>query len=68
MDVQWFSDWPEAMATHDDPTSKGLHFYTEAQTLLSKEEGQVSLANVQGLGALYTRYHCYASRSDRDLT
>ncbi|KAH8430916.1 Zn(II)2Cys6 transcription factor domain-containing protein [Aspergillus melleus] len=52
----WFSNWPEAMATQDDPTSKGLHFYHEASDLLVLQEGRVSLTSVQGLGALYTRY------------
>ncbi|KAI9038212.1 uncharacterized protein KD926_011151 [Aspergillus affinis] len=50
----WISNWPEAMATEGDPTSKGLHFYNEARDLLSQQEGRVSLTSVQGLAALYT--------------
>lgn len=52
--MQAYSDYPEACAKAEDPTTRGSHFYDEAKRLLDKEEGRISLPTVQGLGVLWT--------------
>ncbi|THC88647.1 hypothetical protein EYZ11_011904 [Aspergillus tanneri] len=44
-----YSDFPEVFATPDDVTSKGKHFYSEAERLWKAEDGQVSLTNIQAV-------------------
>lgn len=44
-----YSDFPELFTVPGDATSKGLHFYTEAERLWKAEEGQISLPNIQAL-------------------
>ncbi|KAH8432729.1 putative C6 transcription factor [Aspergillus melleus] len=57
-----YSDYPEACAKAEDPTTRGSHFYDEAKRLLEKEEGRITLPTVQGLGVLWS---C-ASMTGRD--
>ncbi|KAJ5584949.1 uncharacterized protein N7459_004749 [Penicillium hispanicum] len=50
----FYSDYPEAFASPDDPNSRGMHFYNEAERLLKNEEGRLSLTTLQALGDIYT--------------
>ncbi|PWY73678.1 C6 transcription factor [Aspergillus heteromorphus CBS 117.55] len=50
-----YSDFPEVFAIPDDETSRGQHFYNEAERLWKAEEGQVSLVNIQAV-ALMSRF------------
>ncbi|OOF99753.1 hypothetical protein ASPCADRAFT_203549 [Aspergillus carbonarius ITEM 5010] len=50
-----YSDFPDVFAISDDETSRGQHFYLEAERLWSAEEGHVSLANIQAV-ALMSRF------------
>ncbi|PYH99633.1 C6 transcription factor [Aspergillus ellipticus CBS 707.79] len=50
-----YSDFPEVFAIPDDETSRGQHFYKEAERLWRAEEGQVSLANIQAV-AIMSRF------------
>ena len=51
---QSYSDYHEAYAVADDPTSRGLQFWTEAKQLLDAEEGKVTIPTVQGIGIMYS--------------
>lgn len=51
--VQAYSDDPAAYAIASEQRSRGLQFYKEAKQFLDKENGKVTLANVQGLGVFY---------------
>lgn len=51
--MQAYSDHPAAYAVASEQRSRGLQFYKEAKQLLDKENGKVTLANVEGLGVLY---------------
>ncbi|KAI3058354.1 transcriptional regulator family: Fungal Specific TF [Aspergillus niger] len=50
-----YSDYPEVFARSDDGTSRGQHFFAEAERLWNAEEGHVSLANIQAV-ALMSRF------------
>ncbi|GAT26775.1 C6 transcription factor [Aspergillus luchuensis] len=47
-----YSDFPEVFAVPDDETSRGQHFYAEAERLWNAEEGRVSLANIQAVALM----------------
>ena len=44
-----YSDLPGAFSDPEDPETWGEHFYDEARRLWEREEGRVSLTNLQGL-------------------
>ncbi|GLA66804.1 hypothetical protein AtubIFM54640_009390 [Aspergillus tubingensis] len=47
------SDCPEAYADPNNPNSKGVHFYEEAQKLYKKIEGRLDMPSIQGCGVLF---------------
>ncbi|RMJ28952.1 Transcription factor [Aspergillus sp. HF37] len=49
----FYSDYPETFAVYPDISSKGMHFYHEAKSLLEREEGRITVPTVQGLGSMY---------------
>ena len=51
-----YSDFPEAFAIPDDETSRGEHFYAEAERLWNAEEGRASLANIQAVALMSRLY------------
>lgn len=50
--LEFFSDHPAVFAVPGDPTTRGLHFYEEAERLYKAENDRVSLTNVQGLSIM----------------
>jgi hypothetical protein len=53
--AKFHSDYPEAFANPDDPTTRGEHFFAEAVDLLKKEEGRIPLTTFQAWGDMYAR-------------
>ena len=51
-----YSDYPEVFARSDDVTSRGQHFFAEAERLWKTEEGHVSLANIQAVALMSRLY------------
>lgn len=51
-----YSDFPEVFAIPDDETSRGEHFYAEAERLWNAEEGRASLANIQAVALMSRLY------------
>lgn len=47
-----YSDFPEVFAIPGDVSSKGAHFFNEAELLWKAEEGRPSLANIQALALM----------------
>ncbi|OJJ76189.1 hypothetical protein ASPBRDRAFT_192355 [Aspergillus brasiliensis CBS 101740] len=58
-----YSDFPEVFAIPDDETSRGQHFYAEAERLWNAEEGRASLANIQAV-ALMSRFLKFQGKDD----
>ncbi|CAK37666.1 hypothetical protein AnigIFM63604_001264 [Aspergillus niger] len=58
-----YSDFPEVFAIPDDETSRGEHFYAEAERLWNAEEGRASLANIQAV-ALMSRFLKFRGKDD----
>jgi hypothetical protein len=48
-----YSDYPEALAVAGDLNTRGEHFFEEAERLMKKEEGRVSLTSLQARGCFY---------------
>jgi hypothetical protein len=54
--LKFYSNYPEALAIPNDPSTRGEHFLEEAMRHLAMEDDRLRLTTLQAWGDIYTMY------------